>query len=156
MIDLGPVSADKGKWTDFVFRYRFNPFSVATNPAAVGIPNSKNQLYQGNEGILQVWKAEGPIDLGGNREMVLKVDKVNTPVGLVPHATDKIKHLWRIYKYGWIAKNPTTLTHSVWFGFDEIRQGLVDRDGTSFGDVAPTGVVGGSGAPSPPASLAVD
>src|SRR5262245_35857393 len=29
VVDLGPVSADAGKWTDFVFRYRFNPFSSA-------------------------------------------------------------------------------------------------------------------------------
>jgi hypothetical protein len=162
MIDLGPVSADKGKWTDFVIRYRFNPFSVDTNPAAAGIPSSKNQMYQGNKGILQFWKAEGAVDQEGNRELVLKVDKVNTPVGLVPHATDKIKHLWRIYKYGWL-KNPTTLTHPVWFGFDEIRQGLVERDGTSFVDVAPSSVScqgdcggGVQTAPNPPAAVAVD
>lgn len=162
LIDLGPVSADKGEWTDFVFRYRFNPFSVPTNPAEIGVPNSKNKLYPGNKGILQVWKAEGAVDSSGNRHMTLKVDKVNQPVGLVPHATDKIKHLWRIYKYGWL-KNPTTLTHSVWFGFDEIRQGMVDRNGTTFADVAPGGAgcttgcqANGNGTPKPPASLNVD
>jgi hypothetical protein len=134
--DLGPVSADAGKWTDFVIRYRFNPFSVATNPAAKGISGAKDQTYQGNKGILQVWKAQGPVDGDGNRQMAMEIDKVNTPVGLVPHATDKIKHHWRIYKYGWHS-NPTTLTHPVWFGFDEIRQGLVERDGTTYADVAP-------------------
>ena len=42
-LDLGPVSADTGKWSDFVFRYRFNPFSVTTNPGAAGIADAKNQ-----------------------------------------------------------------------------------------------------------------
>ena len=160
-IDLGPVRPDIGKWTDFVIRYRFNPFTVDTNPAAKGIPDSNNQNYQGNKGILQVWKAEGESGQDGNRSMALKIDKVDSPLGLVPHASDKIKHLWRIYKYGWTS-NPTTLTHPVWFGFDEIRQGLVERDGTSFADVAPAGVPCASGcvasqqAPKPPASLAVE
>lgn len=160
--DLGPVGADIGKWTDFVIRYRFNPFSVATNPGAAGIPSSKNKLFEGNKGILQIWKAEGPADSDGNRQMVLKVDKVNTPVGLVPHATDKIKHQWRIYKFGWLS-NPTTLTHPVWFGFDEIRQGLVGRDGTTFADVAPSSTACSSDCPSevkpsprPPRAVAVE
>jgi len=162
LLDLGPVSADIGKWADFVFRYRFNPFSVTTNPAAAGIPSSKNRVYEGKKGILQVWKAEGPVDGDSNRKMVLKVDKVNTPIGLVPHATEMIRHYWRIYKFGWLA-NPTTLTHPVWFGFDEIRQGLVNRDGTTFADVAPAGVpctsnCGGGELekPNPPASLTVN
>jgi hypothetical protein len=162
MIDLGPVSADKGKWTDFVFRYRYNPFTVDTNPAQKGIDGAANQLFQGNRGILQVWKAEGAVDGDGNRDMVLKVNKVNVPVGLVPTKENNIKHLWRIYKYGWLS-NPTTLTHPVWFGFDEIRQGLVERDGTTFADVAPAGAECTSGcageepaAPKPPTSLAVE
>ncbi len=162
LIDLGPVKPDIGKWTDFVIRYRFNPFSVATNPARAGIAHAKDQMYDGNKGILQLWKAEGPVDANGNRKMVLLVDKVNTPVGLVPHATDGIKHLWRIYKYGWLS-NPTTLTHPVWYGFDEIRQGLVERDGTTFADVAPSGLPCSSNCassqaakPRPPASLSVE
>jgi hypothetical protein len=161
-IDLGPVRADIGKWTDFVFRYRFNPFSVETNPARKGIAKAKDQVYQGNKGILQVWKAEGAADSSGNREMTLKVNRVNTPVGLVPHSSDKIQIKWAVYKYGWIV-NPTTLTHPVWFGFDEIRFGLVDRDGTQYADVMPAGSPCTSGCgtdplpqPQPPASLVVD
>ena len=45
----------------------------------------------------------------------------SAPGTLVPHATTNIKSLWRIYKYGWLV-NPTTLTHPVWIGFDEIRR----------------------------------
>jgi hypothetical protein len=162
VVDLGPVRLDAGKWTDFVFRYRFNPFSVDTNPAAAGIRGARDQLYQGNKGILQIWKAEGAVDSDGNRQMVLKIDKVNTPVGLVPPATDKIAHRWRIYKFGWLS-NPTTLTHSVWMGFDEIRQGMVMRDGTTFADVAPSRVACGSGCgeaepakPRPPSSVTIN
>jgi hypothetical protein len=160
--DLGPVSADMGKWSDFVFHYRFNPFSTATNPAAIGIADSRNKLYEGNKGILQVWKAEGAVDSSGNRAMAMKVDKVNQPVGLVPHSTENIRHYWRIYKFGWHS-NPTTLTHPIWFGFDEIRQGLVARDGTTFADVAPSGAPCTSNCgptetvkPKPPASVTVE
>lgn len=39
ILDLGSVVPDLGKWTDFVIRFRANPFSVATNPAKAGIPN---------------------------------------------------------------------------------------------------------------------
>ncbi len=56
---LGPVEPDQGMWTDFVIRYRSNPFSVDTNPAELGIKNAYDQLYLANKGILQVWKAEG-------------------------------------------------------------------------------------------------
>jgi hypothetical protein len=120
-----------------------------------------NRMYEGNRGILQVWKGTGDTDADGNRKMQLMIDKVNSPVGLVPHATTKIIHHWRIYKFGWHS-NPTTLTHPVWFGFDEIRQGLVARDGTTFADVAPADVscetdCGSMVAakPKPPSNLAV-
>lgn len=161
VVDLGPVSGDVGKWTDFVLRYRFNPFAVATNPAAKGIVDSRDKLYEGNKGILQVWKSEGSADNNGNRKMSLLVDKVNQPIGLVPHATQAIRHYWRIYKFGWLS-NPTSLTHPVWFGFDEIRQGLVIRDGTTYADVAPSGAPCESGctvassAPKAPANVVVD
>jgi len=160
LMDLGPVNADTGKWSDFVFRYRFNPFSVTTNPAEKGIAEAKDQVYEGNKGILQVWKSEGGVDSDGNRKLELKVDRVDRPVGLVPDATEKIRHYWRIYKFGWLS-NPTSLTHPVWFGFDEIRQGLVNRDGTTFADVLPgspcgTGCASVDSKPKPPANLAVE
>ena len=160
VFDLGPVSADAGKWTDFVIRYRFNPFAVATNPAVAGIPSSLSKTYQGNKGILQVWKASGPVDSSGNRNMTLLLDKVNVPIGLVPHATEKLVHRWRIYKYGW-HNNPTSVDGPVWFGFDEIRQGSVVRDGTAYADVSPSGL-GPSGAsnltdpvPEPPTNIVI-
>jgi hypothetical protein len=138
-VDLGPVEPDLGKWTDFVVRFRFNPFSVDTNPALKGIAESRNQNYRGNAGIFQVWKSEGPADESGTRAMTLKINKVNTPVGLVPHESDQIIHSFRMYKYGW-HYNETTVKGPVWNGFDEIRLGSVERDGTTFSDVHPTGM----------------
>lgn len=162
-VDLGPVQADTGKWTDFVIRFRLNPFSVDTNPAAEGIQGAKNKLYRANKGILQLWKAEGPVDANGNRKMVLKINLVNTPVGLVPLESERLLHSFRQYKFGW-HYNPTTVKGPIWFGFDEIRYGLVGRDGTSYSDVHPAGLpcpdgclAGGPDAsetkPNPPSNL---
>jgi hypothetical protein len=159
-VDLGPVAPDLGKWTDFVIRYRFNPFSQKINPAVAGIPKSKNQVYEGNKGILQIWKAEGLVDPAGNRTMALKIDKINEPVGLVPDANNLLVHRWRIYKYGW-QRNPTSVRGPVWVGFDEIRQGLVERDNTGYADVNPSGrpcTVGcpdGATPPNPPEDLKI-
>lgn len=133
-IDLGSLAGDKGKWTDFVIRFRCNPFSVDTNPYEKGIPNAKNQLYKGNKGILQIWKGEGPVDASGNRRMVLKLNKVNTPIGLVPHKEWKLGFTLRQYKHGWHQQD-TTVKGPVWIGFDEVRFGLVNRDRTSYSDV---------------------
>ncbi len=83
---------DLGKWTDFVIRFRVNPFSVATNPAKAGIPDSIDQVFEGNKGIFQLWKSEGNVDGQGNRKMVLKIDKVNTPVGLVLYSIEFFPH----------------------------------------------------------------
>lgn len=137
-IDLGSVRPDRGMWTDFVVRFRSNPFSRDTNPARQGINGAQDKRFQGNKGILQVWKAEGSPDRAGNRSMVLKVNKVNTPVGLVPHKRWKLDTSFRIYKHGW-HHQPTSVRGPVWLGFDEIRLGLTGRDGTRFEDVHPTG-----------------
>ena len=130
---------DLGKWTDFIIRYRANPFSVRTNPFSKGIPNAKNRTYEGNKGILQVWKATGTEDRNGDRQMVSKINLVNTPIGLVPQASERIRHSFRVYKYGW-HNNPTDVAGPVWFGFDEIRQGLAWRHGTGYSDVHPSGL----------------
>ena len=155
-VDLGPVVSDLGEWTDFVFRFRANPFSTATNPASKGIAGAKNQTYPGNKGILQVWKAEGAPDANGNRKLQLKFSKVDVPVGLVPQASTKIQIEPRVYKGGW-KKHPTDVRGPVWFGFDEMRFGLVGRDGTGFSDVAPSGSTTLAGpTPSPPTNLVVN
>lgn len=137
-VDLGPVTPDIGKWTDFVIRYRVNPFSKDTNPADLGIPGSMNRIFEGNKGILQVWKSETDI-ASGQRKMELKANILNKPIGLVPHETNKLLHSFRIYKFGW-HNNPTSVEGPIWFGFDEIRQGLALRDGTHFQDVHPDGM----------------
>jgi hypothetical protein len=159
VVDLGTVAPDTGKWTDFVIRYRANPFSARTNPSQSGIANSMDLTYEGNKGILQLWKSEGQEDFTGDRQLRLKVDKVNVPIGLVPQATERLRHSFRVYKYGWHF-NPTNVSGPVWFGFDEIRQGLVRRDGTGFADVNPSGLpctgscsAGADATPEPPGDL---
>jgi hypothetical protein len=154
-IDLGPAAGDLGKWTDFVIRYRSNPFSQTTNPAKQGIYGAKNQTYEGNKGIFQLWKSGGAVDGDGNRKMALKIDKKNTPIGLVPR-DDPLVHRFKSYKGGW-HKRPTTVKGPVWVGFDEIRFGRA-ADGINYADVHPAqlactdGCPAGSDqkAPSPP------
>lgn len=124
-----PCDDDVGKWTDFVLRVRFNPFSVDTNPFLAGVPNSRNQLYLANKGILELWKQVGP-----GRVMTKVFSQVNAPMGLVAHATRKIDFYIRNYKYGW-KKIPTQAASPVWMGFDEIRFGGTIANGTSFSDV---------------------
>jgi hypothetical protein len=134
--DIGPVTEDLGKWTDFVVRYRFNPFSVKTNPAKAGIPSAKDQVYEGNKGIFQMWKSVGNVDGNGNRQMKLVIDMENEPVGIVPHATVKLVHQFKVYKYGWHV-NPTDVAGPIWIGVDEFRDGRVLEDGTRYSDVHP-------------------
>ena len=135
--DLGPAAGDLGKWTDFVLRYRFNPFSRTTNAANVG---GKDKVYEGNKGILQLWKATGPVDGRGNREMrMTTVNLENEPVGRVPHKTSKINWHFRIYKGNWKSQ-PTNIEGPIWIGFDAIRDGRAAVHGTSYVDVHPGGL----------------
>jgi hypothetical protein len=143
-VSLGSVEPDLGRWTDFVFRLRSNPFKTATNPAKEGIANSKDKLYEGNRGILQVWKSGG-----ADGDMALKVDRVNSPIGYVPHATRPIEVSFRVYKYGW-RKNPTTVKGPIWVGFDAIRYGIADRHGTGYEDVLPPDRARSGSRPQPP------
>ena len=148
---LGPVRGDLGRWTDFALHYRFNPFSERTNARLFG---GKDQVYEGNKGVLRLWKSEGPVDANGNRQMVLtKVDLMNEPVGLVPHPSELITWHFRIYKYGW-HNHPTTVKGPVWVGFDEIRDGRV-VDGVKLADVVPARIGPSIVLPEPPSRLTV-
>jgi hypothetical protein len=139
--DLGPISSDAGKWTDFVFRMRVNPFSVDTNPAKEGIKLAFNHLYRGNKGILQIWKAEGNVDQSGNRRMVQKLNILNAPIGLVPGVTQDKTQLhssMRIYKSQWKILD-TVVDRPIWLGYDEFRLGQAVRDSVGYADVHPSG-----------------
>ena len=139
---LAPVEADKGKWTDFVIRYRSNPFSVDTNPSKKGIPNSNNRLYRANKGILQIWKSQGSVLANGSRKMVRKFSINNAPVGQVPgtiQGESLLRFSLRVYKYGW-QREATSVAGPVWLGFDEFRYGQVVKNGTTYSDVHPSGL----------------
>lgn len=145
-VDLGSIEPDKGKWTDFVIRTRSNPFDVDTNPAKKGIKDANDKLYKANKGILQVWKSEGSVmDNNGNRKMVNKINKVDTPIGLVPGNTngeDKIHFNLRAYKGGWQGNRgqSTSVSGPIWIAWDEARFGEALRHGTRYEDVHPTGM----------------
>lgn len=68
---------DIGHWTDFVIRFRLNPFSVQTN-ANTCANSGKNQVYQGNQGILQLWKSTGTA--GSSALTVTAITKANPGV----------------------------------------------------------------------------
>ena len=143
-INLGSVEPDLGKWTDFVIRGRVNPFAERTNPAEAGIPNSIDHTYDGNRGILQLWKSGSR-----SRSLELKIDRVDVPVGLVPYDKRNLAIRFQMYKYGW-RRNPTTVKGPIWVGFDEIRFGSTERHGTGFLDVAPDGEQERASAPEAP------
>ena len=136
---LGSISQDLGKWTDFVFRIRFNPFNKRTNPALEGIQGARDQWYEGNRGILQVWKSEGVTDSDGNRPMQLVFSRVDEPVGLVPRADRGLRLIFDTYKYSWQTFD-TDPKGPIFLGYDEIRFGRAEIEGAGFADVAPSGV----------------
>jgi hypothetical protein len=130
--NIGLIDSDLGKWTDFVIRVRFNPFTTSTNPSG-SISGAANQTYSGNAGILQIWKS-----VGSSRTMTLVMNRVNQPVGLVPQASllNQFKTIFSAYKYGW-KKNTTTVDGPIFVGFDEMFFGQAVRDETGYEDVLP-------------------
>lgn len=147
---LTSIAPDLGKWTDFVFRIRFNPFSDATNPAQAGIAGARDQWYEGNRGILQIWKSSGEPDINGNRPLEMIFSRVNEPLGLVPRADRGLRLIFDIYKYSWQTFD-TDPVGPIFVGYDEIRYGRAAQEGTSFVDVAPPGANLDDAAPEPPA-----
>lgn len=122
-VDLGDMDDDLGLWTDFVIRFRLNPFASTTNPGQAGIANAKNHSYAGNKGIMQVWKSTGPyLDASRNRAMTRVFNLFNAPVGGVPHATLRLEYRMGLYKYGW-KNNATDNTGWIYYGLDELRFG---------------------------------
>jgi len=133
--DAGRVTDDAGMWTTFIYRMRANPYSVQTNASQTS--GGMDQIFEGNKGILQVWKSQGPEAADRSRNMVLIVDKVNQPMGAVPRAGYRIKMFPRMYRYGW-HRYPTTQTHDeLLIPIDEYRWGETIADGTGYTDVDP-------------------
>ena len=98
-----------------------------------------DKVYQGNKGILQVWKAEGAVDGNGDRNMVLKIDRVDEPTGAVPRDGFRIQVPPRRYKHPW-HNNPTSLDplKEVIVMFDEYYYGEAIADNTGYSDIHPS------------------
>lgn len=145
-IDLGVCSADLGMWTDFVIRYRINPFTTTNqgqygstvNPKVdLGIGDAIDAEYELDKGIFQLWKSTGPyLDSNKNRRMELLVDRTNTGIGSVPRANYRVDTSIRQYKYAW-HHWPTASTDPIYVGYDCYRSGRA-IDGVRFSDVHPT------------------
>lgn len=131
--DLGSAAGDRGLWTDWVYRLRFNPFSTPTT--------LYGKTYQANRGIMELWKSTGPVlNSRGDRAMAKVHSRLNVPIGLRPgDATDSIQFSApRQYKYGWKKPaNGSTVTGPIFIGFDAVRMGRA-ADGAGFSDVHPT------------------
>lgn len=147
-IDLGGTieDSDIGRWTDFVFRIRINPYAagVTCNPSTgagtgcTAVTGGRNASFTGGNGILQVWKSSGTAE--PNRTMSLEVNRTSTAIGLVPSEdlSNRYQQISiRQYKYGW-KKNTTNVTGPVHIGFDEFRFGAASEHSTGYDDVHPT------------------
>jgi len=134
------VNNDFDTHVDFVLRWRLNPFTGVGGPTnANTVSGGRNQLYEHDKGIMQVWKTSGldSVDADGNRPFYLtQVNFVDQDIGLVPRAANDMNLSLRVYKPQWIQQS-TTVVGPIWNGFDEIRHGEVLRDMTTFKDVNP-------------------
>lgn len=138
-VNLGSIAEDRGRWTDWVVRFRANPFARRTTVRAGQYTNAIPGTYEGNRGILEIWKSVGPA-----RRMEQVFSRVNQPVGTAPSSTDGgIRMDFRMYKYSWkwvkrggeIVRSPSTVGGPrIQIGWDEIRYGFA-RDGAGFSDV---------------------
>jgi hypothetical protein len=128
--DAGAIP--QGEWTDFVIRYRGNPFSKATNASQV-TGKGQDRVFPANTGILQIW-----VGAASDPALTLVKDVENAPVGLVPQVGASLRMTFRNYKYGW-HHNATTMHRPIVTGWDDIRFGKKERDGTGYSDVHPDG-----------------
>jgi hypothetical protein len=128
--DAGSIS--QGEWTDFVIRYRGNPFDSVSNASQVD-PKGMDETFPANSGILQIW-------VGAESDPALSLvrDIDGGPVGLVPQQGAKLRMTFRNYKYGW-HHNATTMRGPIVTGWDDIRFGKMERDGTGYSNVHPDG-----------------
>jgi hypothetical protein len=112
--DFGPITDDIGKWTSFICKIRSHP----TN------------------GTYEVWKSTGPYTSGQRRAMTKVFSRLGQPVGYTP-SDGNFQPGLKQYKFAW-HQRPNTIDSIVqWIGFDSIRWGTEESDGTSFEDVHP-------------------
>lgn len=128
------IDSDIGKGENiWVEHIRWNPFSTKTTvTSGMGKYAQVGETFEGNRGILEVWKSLAPGASGksatlgtvtnnsGERKMMKIVERVNEPVGLVPSWKDgdKTRGSWSIApnlnKPGWYQDQspPPSCPHS--------------------------------------------
>lgn len=137
---LADINACKGKWVDFVIRGVNDPYSSGhtgngTTEAAI--------TYTANKGLLEIWASDctDTPDASGYRVMTKEVSVCKAPFGLVQRTGTNQK--WggglTFYAYGWKPGEPTSRTHSIYYGADEVRYGITGDEGTGYADVNPSG-----------------
>lgn len=100
-IGFGLITEDRGQWTDWVYRFRANPFSVPTNiPNDLNFSNAVPGDYPANQGILEIYKSVGPKT---GRYMKKVYSRVNQPFGTAPSSRNGGTRILntRVYKHSW-------------------------------------------------------
>jgi len=139
---------------------RVNPFSVQTDASTVEWQylgetiSGRPEIYEGNRGILEIWKTFGPdnYDGKGNRQFKKVWSQVNEPVGIVPKVGFAPRATPRIYRGAWnvepdFHRDPrlrSNITGGIgaddgymFIGTDCIYIGDEELHGTGFRDVNP-------------------
>ena len=114
--DFGPITNDIGLWTSWICKIRSHP----------------------SNGTYEVWKSTGPYTSGQRRAMTKVFSRVGQPVGYTP-ADGNFQPGLKQYKFAWHQRPDTIDSIIQWIGFDSIRWGTEEADGTGFEDVHPFG-----------------
>ncbi len=133
-LSLGEIQL--GKWTDFVFNMRWNPFTG--NTTVLGT------TYVGNSGKIRLWCGEQ--NSNGTRSISSgsPLYTYSGPCGNYP--SGKIIPSLRVYMFGWNNANTSSRSHPVWVGADAFRWGFATGStmntyqggaASTWGDVAP-------------------
>ena len=136
-------ASDRGVWTDWVVRYKSNPFTNQTTQTGSEFTFAVPGTYPGGGGVLEIWKS-----LGASRIMTKVFSLTGAPVGLPPsNRAGGVSLSVRQYKFGWKYNSsgsplPSTIDPDsngdplVSIGKDEIRWGF-SSDGCGYQDVHP-------------------
>lgn len=109
---IDSLEHDRGVWTDWVIRFRWNPFletTVVADNVSLFRGRTIGGTYEGNKGIVEIWK-----EVGASRTFTKVFSRVNQPVGVIPHE----------YFYGGVWTGPMLAVHKNYnFTWDKLNDG---------------------------------